>query len=240
LASPSDDLARFPSEIVFRPLRSRNVFEETVARLVQAVRLGVVGVGERFPTERELHEQLGVSRVTIREALRALEEAGYVEIRRGRHGGAYLRRGADRPRSERRKTAAELEEAIDFRRAIEPTIAELAAERREEDELEQAEALLAASEQVPASAYRAADSRFHLSLAAMAHSPRLASAAAEVQLQHSEIVATRKLLLEESMRHSHEQHRKILEAIRAGDPAQARTAMLEHAEASALIFRSLY
>ena len=237
----ADDVTRLPGELFFRPLRTRNLFEETVARLGQAIKLGAVPVGERLPTERELHEQLGVSRITIREALRALEEAGFVEIRRGRNGGAYvLRNDEPEPGPEERATPAELQAEIDFRRAIEPTIAELAAERRDEEMLARATELLAASEGVPPTAYRAADSRFHLALAAMARSPRLAAAAADVQLRHTEIVAARGLILEESMRHSHHQHRKILDAIRASDAAGAREAMLEHLEASALIFRSLY
>lgn len=77
-------------EALFRPVRAGNAFEETVERLLQAIRLGVVGAGERLPSERELAERLGVSRVTLREAIRALSDAGYVESRRGRYGGTFV------------------------------------------------------------------------------------------------------------------------------------------------------
>jgi DNA-binding FadR family transcriptional regulator len=72
------------ASVVFRPVREGNAFEETVERLLQAIKLGVVGLGERLPPERELAPRLGISRVTLREAIRALQQEGYVESRRGR------------------------------------------------------------------------------------------------------------------------------------------------------------
>ena len=75
---------------VWRPVRGGNAFEITVARLAQAIKLGLVAEGERLPPERELAERLQVSRVTLREAIRALREAGYLESRRGRSGGTFV------------------------------------------------------------------------------------------------------------------------------------------------------
>ena len=77
-------------EAVFRPVRAGNPFEETVERLLQAIKLGVVGPGERLPAERDLAARLNVSRVTLREAIKALTDAGYVESRRGRYGGTFV------------------------------------------------------------------------------------------------------------------------------------------------------
>jgi DNA-binding FadR family transcriptional regulator len=79
---------------VWRPVRGGNAFEITVARLAQAIKLGLVAEGERLPAERELAERLQVSRVTLREAIRALREAGYLESRRGRTGGTFVLPGA--------------------------------------------------------------------------------------------------------------------------------------------------
>src|SRR5208282_3993324 len=61
---------------MLRPVRAGNAFEETVERLLTVVKLGVVGPGERFPAERELAAQLGISRLTLREAIGELQRAG--------------------------------------------------------------------------------------------------------------------------------------------------------------------
>ncbi len=96
------------SVAVWRPVRGGNAFEITVARLAQAIKLGLVSEGERLPAERELAERLQVSRVTLREAIRAFREAGYLESRRGRTGGTFVvaRAGAPVP-AQRRPGAIE-------------------------------------------------------------------------------------------------------------------------------------
>ena len=75
---------------VFCPVPVRNAFEVTVERLAQGIRLGVLTEGDRLPPERELADTFGVSRVTLREAIRALRDAGLVESRRGRGGGTFV------------------------------------------------------------------------------------------------------------------------------------------------------
>jgi DNA-binding FadR family transcriptional regulator len=241
--SPDHDFERLPSELIFRSIRSRNLFEETVSRLGEAIKLGVVPVGERFPTERDLAEQLGVSRVTVREALRALEQAGYVEIVRGRHGGAYVvrsdnKQSASHARKLLKAMGEGLDDVLDYRNAIEPALAELAAERHTGEQLARARELLEESKRVPPTGFRGADSRFHLALAEMAHSPTLASAAADVQLRLSELLAAIPIL-EESIRHSHQQHAKILRAIMKRDGRTARAAMGEHIAATAELVHGL-
>src|SRR5690349_11798375 len=122
---------------MWRPVRGGNAFEITVARLAQAIRLGLVPVGERLPPERDLAERLGVSRVTLREAIGALREAGFLESRRGRAGGTFVlrtagptERGAALDASAlAREMGAALHDALDFRRVLEPGAASLAANR---------------------------------------------------------------------------------------------------------------
>src|SRR5215471_10977708 len=75
---------------VLRPVRQGNAFEETVERLLTVIKLGLVGPGERFPAERDLAAQLGISRLTLRDAIHELHEAGYVSSRRGRFGGTFV------------------------------------------------------------------------------------------------------------------------------------------------------
>lgn len=241
--SSHHDFDRLPSELIFRSIRSRNLFEETVNRLGQAIKLGVVPVGERFPTERDLAEQLSVSRVTVREALRALEQAGYVEIVRGRHGGAYVARSDNKQSASHARKLVKamgegLDDVLDYRNAIEPALAELAAERHTEEQLARARELFDETKQAPPTGFRGADSRFHLALAEMAGSPSLAAAAADVQLRLSELLSAIPIL-EESIRHSHQQHAKIFKAITKRDGRAARSAMAEHIAATAELLHGL-
>ena len=78
--------------VVYRPLRDGNALEDTVARLVQTIRLGVVAPGESLPPERELAGRYEVSRDTVREAIRELADTGHVVLA-GLHLGLTLAAG---------------------------------------------------------------------------------------------------------------------------------------------------
>jgi len=118
---------------LLRPVREGNAFEETVERLLTVIKLGLVGPGERFPPERELAAQFGISRLTLREAIRELQQAGYVESRRGRAGGTFVTGAPPAPdRGELRRLAREegdrLTDALTFRLALETGAAEALAQ----------------------------------------------------------------------------------------------------------------
>ncbi|NEA02354.1 winged helix-turn-helix transcriptional regulator, partial [Streptomyces sp. SID10116] len=88
-ATPAPDDERLTA--VLRPVRAGNGFEEALEQILQVVRLGLVPGGERLPSERELADRLGISRVTLREVLKVLQDQGLVESRRGRYGGTFVR-----------------------------------------------------------------------------------------------------------------------------------------------------
>lgn len=69
-------------------------FDDVVEQVRGAIIDGSILAGERLPSEREMAEQFGVSRATLREALRALEAVGLIKIRVGAHGGAFATDGA--------------------------------------------------------------------------------------------------------------------------------------------------
>src|SRR5579859_6581131 len=111
------------------PVRAGNAFEETVERMLTVIKLGLVAPGDRFPPERELAALFGVSRLTLREAIRELQQAGYVESRRGRFGGTFViyQPPAPDPGEARRialEDAARLTDALTFRMAVETGAAE--------------------------------------------------------------------------------------------------------------------
>ena len=120
------------------PARSGNIFEETIECLLQIIRLGIIPPGQRFPPERELAEQLRVSRATLREAISELQTAGWVSVRRGRGGGTFVSStpaGGWAPASASDAganigaefSAMEVEDTLTWRRVIEMGVAEVAA-----------------------------------------------------------------------------------------------------------------
>lgn len=229
---------------MWRPVRGGNAFEITVARLVQAIKLGMVTAGERLPPERELAEKLRVSRVTLRQAIGALREAGYLESRRGRAGGTfvvYAGPAEDRPDAATlaREMGEALHDALDFRRVLEPGAAALAAGRTlsAADRAHLVASLAASRERDPA-VRRTGDSRLHLAIAAASGSASVAQAIADVQLRLDQLLASIPVL-RRNLDHSDAQHARIVEAVLAGDAAGARTAMEEHCDATAELLRGL-
>jgi DNA-binding FadR family transcriptional regulator len=75
---------------LFQPARPARAFDAIIAQVRERLRNGELGPGDRLPAERELAAQFGVSRNTVREALRMLEISGLIMIRKGATGGAFI------------------------------------------------------------------------------------------------------------------------------------------------------
>lgn len=164
---------------LFAPLEAGGRAEAVARRLTDAIGLGLLLDGERLPRETNLAEQLGVSTVTLRDALATLREMGLVETRRGRGGGSFIRapREHEHARLERplkRLSMHELRDIGDHRAAIAGTAAKLAAERAIAGDVQtlrdHVERLRAAG---TITERRRADARIHIEIAATAQSPRL-------------------------------------------------------------------
>jgi len=229
-------------KLIFRPVAARNTFEETVERLAHAIKLGVVPPGDRFPPERALAPQLGISRVTLREALRALEQAGYIESRRGRNGGAYVTRRNGSPASARsakravRAMGDELADTLQFRRALEPSAAQLASERAAEVDVSHLTTLAQNAATASLTDYRAQDLRLHLAIAELSGSPSLVDAVARLQTQLSDLLGAFPIV-EASVKHSDKQHLALVRAIQRGHATRARQLMEAHVDATANLIR---
>src|SRR4051794_2808361 len=122
-------------DVVFSPVADGAVVEQTVRRLGEAIGLGLIEVGERLPPEAELATRLAIAPMTLREALRILREAGYLETRRGRGGGTFVRLSLPKqPTREARRhlarlTVEELADLMDYRVAMSGAAVALAADR---------------------------------------------------------------------------------------------------------------
>ena len=237
-------MSRLP-DAVLRPLRGGNAFESTVEQLATAVRLGVFAYGEYLPPERELAERLGVSRMTLRDAIAALRDSGLVTTRRGRGGGTVVvyqgvGRGRVGPTRSGVRHGAALSDALSFRRVVEPGAAYLAAGR--ELSADQREWLRTSAQEVCSApdhaAHRVADSRLHLAIATLSGSPMLIAAVTRAQAALQEPLAAMPMLLR-NISHSDAQHEAIVAAVLAGDGDGARAVMEEHCDATAALLRGL-
>jgi GntR family transcriptional repressor for pyruvate dehydrogenase complex len=239
-AAPS---GRSPAlDAVFQPVQPPTTFEETVERLGTAIRLGLLPPATRLPPERELAEELGISRSTLRQALTTLVQSGHLVSRRGRSGGTFV---ADEPPLTRESAdpplGDEARAVLDYRVVVETGAMVLAAERAQEDDLARLHRLTEDMTVAPGASFevfRRADVRFHIGLAEACHSPRLVVAMTEVQGQMSDLIH-RVSHPDEVLRHSNAQHRRLVALLRRRDTARAVRLMREHCEGTEHILAAL-
>ncbi|MFE9600915.1 FadR/GntR family transcriptional regulator [Streptomyces hokutonensis] len=212
---------------VFAPVDNRARVDAVVSRLGDAIELGLLADGEQLPGESELAGQLGVSTVTLREALMALRQQGLVTTRRGRGGGSFVSL-PEVPGEERLKvrlrgwSTEELRDLGDHWAALSGTAARLAAERTEPEDLVQ---LRRTAEELTRAEVAAARGRvygrFHVELAAAAQSARLTRE--QVALQ-TEVGALLCLVLgsDEYREEAADRHRSVISAVQDGAHDSAR------------------
>ena len=87
---PTDDAPAADAAAPFQAIRSARAFEDIAAQIRAELAAGRLAVGSRLPSERALSQQFGVSRNTLREALRSLEHAGLIRLQKGASGGAFI------------------------------------------------------------------------------------------------------------------------------------------------------
>ena len=201
--------------------------------VAEAIESGQYKLGDRLPTERELAEQYGVSRPTLREAMIALEMLGMIEARHGL--GIYVT-GDVRP-----VTPASSEptadigafELIEARRLFEGEAAALAATAITEDQILELEALMGRMAREEEIQGEDADREFHMVIARASGNGAIIATIENLwdwrnrsPLARNILTRARGMGLEPRI----VEHRRVFEALKARDPAAARQAMRDHLE----------
>jgi DNA-binding FadR family transcriptional regulator len=201
----------------------RSLVDQALDQLRQRISDGVWAVGQRLPTEPELVAELGISRNTVREAMRVLAFSGLIEIRQG--DGSYVRATVDPLDTLKVLSRCSLDQARETRHILEVEAIGLAALRRTEEDMQALrEALQASGEHYHGDLehYIACDLVFHRLLVDAAHNPALSelyryfSSVIGAQLRHS---------LNTVPRHQHvfDLHVDILKAVEQKDPQRAKS-----------------
>jgi GntR family transcriptional repressor for pyruvate dehydrogenase complex len=223
----------------FQPIQSRRIFEEILAQIEDLFATGQLVQGDRLPPERDLAEQFGTSRTSVREAMRVLEALGVVEVKPGGDNGAVLvthpaRAFRDILQYQLALRHIDMPALVEFRIVLESWTAGTAAERREADVLERLENVLAAmAGEMAYTQFQEFDSAFHLEIARASGNDLFAltleGARTTIERAMLEAIAaaaaadwpsTQARLVEE--------HNAILKAIATGDSAAATALMTAH------------
>ena len=205
------------------PLIKRSLVDQALEQLRLRIAQGAWAVGERLPTEPELCAELGISRNTVREAMRVLAFSGLIEIRQG--DGSYLRSMTDPLGTMRALSHCTLGQAQETRQILEVEAIGLAAQRRTASDLRALRTALDASAalyQGDLEAYISADLAFHRRLVDAAHNPALSelyqyfSAIVGAQLRQTLNLSPRRQAV-------FDLHVALLDAVEQQDPERAKS-----------------
>ena len=227
--SQSNDLTSLQLQII----KSDRLYLKVAAQLNKLIEDGVIKPGQRFPSERELAERLGVSRPTIREAMIALELSGVIEIRTG--SGIYVTKQHQKPEPELNDKGVGPFEILEIRYIIESEACALAAARITDEQIQALREVVKEmeEEEKQPDASEKADQKFHSIIAQACQNSAIASVVEWLwDLRNESQLSTAFLqrIREEGVHPSISEHRKILQALEQRNPEKARTAMKLHIE----------
>lgn len=211
--------------------------DTVVNQLERAFAAGLVGEGEKLPSETELARELGVSTVTLREALTTLRDKGLVETRRGRGGGTYL---LDSEKATIQwaitqlssKSTGQLRDLGDLAESLTASAARFAALRALPADLDRLQTLsMRFADAESDTVRRRADSQFHVALGVAAQSAQLTKLLMDTYSQVSPMLwSLADTTTSASADETASDHRRILEAIQNRDPVSAQQAAILHGE----------
>jgi DNA-binding FadR family transcriptional regulator len=223
---------------MFQTAKPTKVFQDVVAQIEEAILAGRIQTGETLPSERELKEMFQISRGTLREALRVLEQKGLIEIRLGVGGGSVVK-AVDGGRVTEslglliRSQKVSLQHLAEFREAVEGGIAAQAAERRTAADIRRLKGLLAEARACLQTGRRRdefldVDKQIHTTIAATTQNPIYQSVLDSI---HDNIHRYYDRFLSMDDRELQENYRdlcNLVESIETGNANEARRLAREH------------
>uniref|UniRef100_A0A831UIE0 FadR family transcriptional regulator n=1 Tax=Geobacter metallireducens TaxID=28232 RepID=A0A831UIE0_GEOME len=224
---------------MFRKAKQNRIFQDVVDQIQEAIVEGRLKAGDQLPAERKLQEEFNVSRGTLREALRVLEQKGLIEIRTGVAGGSVIKGVSTEQVSESlalliRYQKVPLAKLAEFREGVEGIVAALAAERATDEDLARLRVLLERAGECLArgesfwDAFLRTDEEFHLALAEMTANP-LFITVLETVYHNIHTYYERYLPMEEVvLRQNYQDLEDLVAAIGARDSRRAEELAKEH------------
>ncbi|HVR78406.1 MAG TPA: FCD domain-containing protein [Acidimicrobiia bacterium] len=220
---------------MFSPVSGVRISDEIVAQIEAAIAAGTLQEGDRLASERELAEIFGVSRITVRDALRTMEALGLVDIRVGATGGAFVQA----PPSEVvektyghmvRLASLDPDEVAEARLAVELNIVTLAVKRATPEDLEAlAENIDKGRKALGEGSYDTSYSReFHALLARGAHNRALEMLVRSFRGAFSMASVRAREPAEQAHRRSLDEHERIAACVIARDAPAAGRALADH------------
>ncbi len=227
---------------MLKAVEKRRAYEDVVDQVLNLIDRGKLKKGDQLPVEKELTETFRVSRTTVREAMRALESKGLIEIRQG--DGTYVTASREEAMVQPLASALfqqkdELADIFHIRKLIEPSVAQLAAERATREEIRELEEIIKKQEKELAAGERnaATDTAFHNQLSKMAKSRvlgRLVHAIVDLLAESREGFQQSEERAQKSLRG----HKAVLSAVKDRDGDAAKKLMQRHLkEIEAVLFR---
>ncbi|MFE1932686.1 FadR/GntR family transcriptional regulator [Streptomyces sp. NPDC059474] len=220
-------------------------YEVAAERVLEYIVRAGLQPGDRLPTEKDLAEEVQMSRTVVREAVKILSALGRLSVQKGR--GIYV---AEPEQSSWQQSLAnflpadlrQVDELFEFRRHLETTTANLASQRATPTQVkavrEAAQQSARAAEQGDIDAFTFADEAFHTGIAAAAANMFFASTVdAMRRLQRQVTTIGLAGIAGGSLQVAAEQHEAIAEAIAAGEPGRAEALMAEHIDMTAQQFQ---
>jgi GntR family transcriptional repressor for pyruvate dehydrogenase complex len=223
------------AETLFRPVNTGRISEEIVEQIKLAIRAGHVQLGDRLPSERDFAEQFGVSRVSVRDALRILETSGLIEIRVGARGGAYVTAPPSKLVGEGianmlMLSVASPSDVTEARQVFETAIVPLVCERATDEDLEELGAICNEQKQALAGGDYSVElsARFHVALARATHNTAIEMLIESFRGPLLMSLERAKEVAPGMGRSGVREHLAMVEAIRDRDVDRAREIMSRH------------